>query len=287
MVGNPEPREGERWAYRARQIDDVVEVEVLKLGTQRPARVLVRFADDRFEGRQEWVSPARLKVLWAVDSFREREARWDRIFDLGVGFDDPGDGAANPVFDALIDRDIARMEYREAGACRVSDSDRLAELTGLNPELWAECAESFTEGEDLIVPWPVTEKIATAVARRNPTPLLDAVQKEENEARYQAIHGDRYAGRGGNPDHVIPADICIQVDNEHGRPRRAILRDWCGADAVDRYDELAELRREIRRVGKIAETAIAALRKTGDKRQAEHLARELGTPVEMLRQTSS
>ncbi|MGB7871480.1 MAG: hypothetical protein WBM01_24985 [Mycobacterium sp.] len=52
----------------------------MKLGTQRPARVLVRFVDERFEGRQEWVPPARLKVSWAaVGVFREREARWDRI----------------------------------------------------------------------------------------------------------------------------------------------------------------------------------------------------------------
>lgn len=48
------PQVGESSAYRARQIDDVVEVEVLKLGMQRPPRVLVRFVDERFEGRQEW-----------------------------------------------------------------------------------------------------------------------------------------------------------------------------------------------------------------------------------------
>ena len=54
---------------------DVVEVEVLKLGTQRSARVLVRYVDGRFEGRQEWVPPSRLKVRCAaVDTFREREA---------------------------------------------------------------------------------------------------------------------------------------------------------------------------------------------------------------------
>lgn len=287
MAENPEPQEGETWAYRARQIDDVVEVEVLKRGTQRPARVLVRFVDEHFEGRQEWVPPARLKVRWAaVDAFREREARWDRVFDLGVGFDDPGDGAANEVFDALIDRDIARMEYREAGACRISDSPRLAKLTGLDPETWTRRDEAFRDGETLVVPWPVTEKIAAAVARRHPTALLDAVRNEENEARDHAIHGHRYTGRGANPDHVIPADICIQVDNEHGKPRRSILRQWCGADAVDGFDELAELRKEIHRVGQVAEAAITALRKAGMKREAEHLARELGTPVEILRHTT-
>ncbi|CAN5378311.1 hypothetical protein BH10ACT9_BH10ACT9_41240 [soil metagenome] len=275
---------GQSWAYRARQVDDVVEVEVLKPGTQRPPRVLVRFVDERFEGRQEWVPPARLKVRWeAVDTFRASEARWDRIFDLGRGFDDPADGAATEVFTALIAADIARMEYREAGACRITDSDRLTELTGLDAAVWLHCPEGFTEGADLVVPWPVTEQIAAAAARRNPAPILEAVHNEENEARYHAVHGHWYRGRGSRPDYTIPAEICIKVDNEHGKPRRAILRQWCGAEAADRYDELVELRKEIHRVGQIAETAIGELRKAGRKQQAEHLARQLGTPVDMLR----
>ena len=71
---------GESWAYRARSVDVLVEVVVVRLGTQRPARVFVRFVDDRFEGRQEWVPPSRLKVRWeAVDEFRERERLWERV----------------------------------------------------------------------------------------------------------------------------------------------------------------------------------------------------------------
>jgi hypothetical protein len=75
----------------------------------------VRFVDERFEGRQEWVPPARLKVPWAaVGVFRQREARWDRIDKLGIG-DEPVSRAAEEVFEALIEHDIARIEYREAG----------------------------------------------------------------------------------------------------------------------------------------------------------------------------
>lgn len=62
MPEAPEVQPGERWTYRARRIDDLVEVEVIKIGTQKPARVQVRFVDERFEGRQEWVPPARLNV---------------------------------------------------------------------------------------------------------------------------------------------------------------------------------------------------------------------------------
>ncbi|MBX7433787.1 hypothetical protein JDV09_16975 [Mycobacterium sp. Y57] len=265
-----------------------MQVEVLKLGTQRPPRVQVRWVDESFEGRQEWVPPARLKVRWeAVDGFRTSEAHWDRIFELGRGFDDPYDGAATEVFDALIAREVARMEYREAGACRITDPARLGELTGLDSAVWAECPDRFTAGDDLVVPWPVTEQIAAAVARRNPTPILENVHNEENEARYQAIHGHRYRGRGANPDHVIPPEICIHVDSKLGKPRRAILGQWCGVEAADRFDELVELRKEIHRVGQIAEAAIAALRKAGHKPEAEHLARQLGTPVEMLRHHDS
>jgi hypothetical protein len=57
-----------------RQTDPLVEVEVMRIGTTRPARALARFVDDSFEGKQEWVPPARLKVPWVdVDRFRRRE----------------------------------------------------------------------------------------------------------------------------------------------------------------------------------------------------------------------
>jgi hypothetical protein len=227
-------------------------------------------------------------VRWdGVDAYREHEARWNRIYAVGLSLDDPGEYAAEEVFDALIGSDVVRIGYREAGACRISDPGRLAVVTGLSPETWTQCPEAFYEGDDLVVPWPITEKIAVAAALRNPQPLLDAVQNEENEARYHAVHGKIYRGRGKTPDDVISPEICRKVDNEYGRPRRALIRSWCGADAVDRYDELAELRKEIHRVGQIAEAAIGALRKAGQKWEADHLARQLGTPVEMLRYSPS
>lgn len=275
---------GEFWAYRARRIDEVVQVEVLKLGTQRPSRVLVRWADESFEGRQEWVPPARLKVRWdGVDAFRAYESRWDRIDALGIG-DEPVHRAAEEVFDAVIDEAVARMDYRESGAGRITDSDRLGELTGLDSAVWSQCPQAFTEGADLVVPWPVTLEIVIAAAGRNPAPILELVRSGEAKAQYEAVHGHWYRGYGSRPDHTVPADICIQVDNEHGKPVRALLRQWCGVPAVARFDELAELRKEIRRVGQIAEAAVEALRKAGRKAEAEHFARALGTPVEMLRQ---
>ena len=94
---------GEPWAYRARQVDPLVEVVVVRLGMQKPARLLVRFVADEFEGREEWVPPARLKVPWSgVEEFRAREERWDRIYAGGPGRDDPREDAAGEVFELLI-----------------------------------------------------------------------------------------------------------------------------------------------------------------------------------------
>ena len=73
----------ESWAYRARSMDELVEVRILRIGTNRPARVLVRFVAEVFEGREEWVPPGRLKVLWsAVEEFLANERRWAAVTDV-------------------------------------------------------------------------------------------------------------------------------------------------------------------------------------------------------------
>jgi hypothetical protein len=81
--------------------DPLACVEVLRFGTTRPARVRVRFVDDAFEGRKDWVPPARLKVPWAE---RERwlacEARWCRVQgDLAETQETPERRAALHVLD--------------------------------------------------------------------------------------------------------------------------------------------------------------------------------------------
>jgi hypothetical protein len=61
----------EMWAYRLRSVDDVTPVRVLRLGTKKPALLLVRFEDPSREGHDERVPPARLKAPWAdAETFR-------------------------------------------------------------------------------------------------------------------------------------------------------------------------------------------------------------------------
>lgn len=277
---------GESWAYRARQVDDLVEVKVLRLGTQRPARVLVRFVDDAFEGREEWVPPARLKVLWDdVAEYRAREERWDRIIEAGLPLDDSREDAAETVLEILFDRHEVSIGYREAGAIHINDPGRFASRLGLDVAQLVDHPLAFVEDEELIAPWPVTELVVTTASRKNPTPVLEYIANEERKAAHEAIHGHW----SGSPrrGHYFEPEICVKLENEHYRPRREIMRAWCGPDAAERFDELVELRKEIRRVGDIAQAAVDALHAAGEVSEAARLRRDLGTPVEGLQFTAT
>lgn len=275
---------GERWAYRARQVDELVEVRVLRLGTQRPAWVLVRFVDDAFEGREEWVPPARLKVPWAdVAPFRERGQAWDRVREAGIPDDDPRVQAAEQVFELLFDNEDASVCYRDAGALRVGDPDALAARLGLDVRQIADHPLAFTDGEAVIAPWEVTELVVTTAARQNPDPILEFVASEERQAAREAIHGRWWRGGRRGSDSFWEPEDCVEFDRKYYGARRELMRSWCGADAINRVDELTELRKEIRRVGKVAEAAIKALRAAGHQMEAARFEDELGMPVEMLR----
>ena len=75
---------------------------VVRFGVKTPQRVLVRFVDDEFEGRQDWVPPARLKVPWSgVDEYVARERRWDEVLRPSAGVSLTEELAASSVFDML------------------------------------------------------------------------------------------------------------------------------------------------------------------------------------------
>lgn len=274
---------GESWAYRARQIDPLVEVSVVRLGTQKPARVLVRFVDDEFEGREDWVPPARLKILWnEVDEYRAREERWDRIYATGLDLDDPREDAAEEVLELLIDDEVASIGYRRGGAISISQPQVLADQLGLQVEQLTGHPDSYIEDGVVIAPWEITELVVRTAAEKSPEPIRQRVWEGEQKARYEAIHGG-YLSASRGTDMYVSAEHSIEFDNDYRKPQRKVLRSWCRIEAVERFDELVELRKEIKRVGDVAQRAITALPAAGHASQASQLERELGTPVEMLR----
>ena len=277
-----EPSPGAAWAYRARQADPLVEVVVMKIGSRRPIRVLIRFVDPSFEGLEEWVPPARLRVPWVeVETFEAKEGRWGAVLAAYAERDEREADAAEIVFERLIPEGVARLwDYRADGVVAIDDVAGLARLLGLDPvELHDPL--SFVEDGHLIVSWPVTRRIAMRAAGLTPDPIMQYVEHEEADARHEATYGRVYRQRGG-PTHIEP-EICISIDEERGAPVRGILRSWCGAEAVDRWEELRELRLEVLRLGELVQAAADEPRRHDARREADDIVQRLGIPVEVLR----
>jgi hypothetical protein len=273
----PDVAVGEHWAYRARLADPLVEVIVIRLGVKAPRRVLVRWADDAFEGQQDWVPPARLKAPWPqVEAFQEHERRWDEAVAMADGYPESVREAVGMVFDLLVDERLARLGWNaEAGIIRVRDEAALAASLRVEPDALTHDAAFVDDGE-LILPMPTAMLIARRAAERDPDAVLRYVEHEEADARREAVHGRYYPARGRNSGFSVSAEECRADDEARDAPVRAVLREWAGAEPAGRRAEVAAAREEAARLAAIATAALDALRNSGHTRTANRIERELG-----------
>ena len=140
-------------------------------------------------------------------------------------------------------------------------------------EVWAYRArrqDPFEEDGDLISPWPVAIAVARRATEREPHKVLADVEKDEPYARRDSTYG-RWSSRRRREEDWISPEVCQRVDGEHGQPIRAMLRAWCGADAVDLHGEIAALRSNASSADKVAQEAIEVLRRHGHTRDANDL----------------
>jgi len=273
-----EPAVGDVRAYRARRGEPLAQVIVVRYGVKTPRRVLVRFVEDEFEGRQNWVPPARLKALWHdVDAYMARERRRDAVVGASLAYDAPEESAASIVFDLLMDSGLATLGYNATrGVVKIHDVEGLAAFLDLDPVDLRADPLSFEEDGDLIAPWSVTYTIARRAAERDPHAILRHVEREEAQARRETVFGTSYPKRAQSKTWDVSPETCAQVDEEHGKPVRVLLREWCGQEAVDLRGELVELRKEVARLAALAQSALDAMRRDGHIREADRLEGEFG-----------
>jgi hypothetical protein len=179
------------------------------------------------------------------------------------------------VFDLLIDPDLAGLAHRSPGVCAISDVNGLSRVLDLDADELRTDPRSFEDEGDLIVPWPVMEMIARRAAERNPEPMLRHVEKQEAEQQQGKIYGIRFR-RTKHDDGYLTADQVAELDEEPiHRPCRDLMRQWCGADAVESRDDMRQLRAEVRRLGMLTLEATKILREAGSKRDAARIERQL------------
>ncbi|MFJ8536830.1 hypothetical protein [Streptomyces sp. NPDC093591] len=279
---------GERWAYRmAPHHGPVEEVEVLKIGTQRPLRIKVLFVAEQAEGREEWVPSARLRIRWQdKDAWLAHEKRWSELTKDSPDDEDTAFRAITILHDEHLWEELVSfgVNYRDRGVLYIEDVPALAGLLDVPENFFRTDPRAFSDSEGtLIAPWPTTLEVACLLARTKADHLVTLLDEQERQAQRAAIHGRYYRGRGKNPGTYISPEICAEVDRS-SKPARDLLRQWCGTEAVESFEELKALRAEVLRIGKLMEQAIGCLRQTGQAKAADRFERELGIPLEALRQ---
>ncbi|MFI0156697.1 hypothetical protein [Streptomyces lydicus] len=171
--------------------------------------------------------------------------------------------------------------YRERGVLYLHDVPALAALLHVPEDFFHADPRTFTDEGTLTAPWPTTLATARLIAKTHAEALVAHLALTEEQAQRDAIYGRYYRGRGKSPGTYIEPEICAEVDREH-KPGRDLVREWCGAEAVDHLAELTALRTEVLRIGKLMEHAIQMLRQSGQTKAAERLERQLGVPLNAL-----
>ena len=275
---------GEEWAYRARAVDEITPVRIIKVGVRQPPRVIVRFLDESYEGREEWVPPGRLQVAWAdVRSWQARQDRWERVAIPSEGiYDTPEYWAASTVFDVVVPEEILHMAYRgSAGVLCVSDLDKAAELLEVHPSVFVEDSRTFLDDDGTtIVPWTTTLTLAKSSAPKHVDAILRRVERDERKNGQRAIYGEYDKGRK-NAWYTSP-EVCAEL-NAEWEPVHRLLREWCGRDAVVDRDEIRNLQTEILRIAQVAQKAITALEEAAGSKAVKSLKQELGVSIETIR----
>jgi hypothetical protein len=265
---------GDRWAYRERGTDALAEVAIVRVGIKTPPRVRVRWVDDQFEGREDWVPPDRLKVPWPDrETFRAWEERWRAVREPADDVPEPVRYAADQVIGLLVAPEVATTGYNaQNGVIKIYDPDGLAAFLAIEGNELRSAPAAFEEEGALVASMTTLVRVAQRAAELHPDAVLLEVEREEADIRRAAVHGRSYGRRGGH-DWTEP-EVCVRIETDFNMPRLAILREWCGDD-TRRHDEFVEIREEARRLARLVRSAIDVMGKAGLSPQASKLEKEL------------
>ncbi|MEU9127487.1 PE-PGRS family protein [Kitasatospora sp. NPDC048540] len=271
----------ENWAYRAQPKllgGAVRRVEIVRVGgPRRSAQVHVRFLEGEEAGLQEWVTQASLVARWAdVEVFRADDAAELRLTEASRQVrKSPEFEAARTILGFVRPKSQVRLRkgVADAGVLELADLDATAQRLGLDPaELRADPMVYENHSGLCLAGWPVVERIARRVAEMLAEEILPEVdRRQESVDRERAVPSWHSWERRRDEGKLKAEDDALRT-----------IREWCGQERVDRYDELLALREEVERLNTLIERAVKALRERGHGVIASTIERDLGVRISSL-----
>ncbi|KUJ70336.1 PE-PGRS family protein [Streptomyces albus subsp. albus] len=271
---------GEHWAYRARlkELGSAVRrVEIVRVGgSGRSGWLHVRFLEGDDAGLQEWVNPSSLVARWEdVEAFRADDASELALAEASRGVRGSADLEAARLVIGFV-RPKSKLRLRrgvaDAGILEMSRLDEGARLVGMDPaELRGEPMIHENREGLCLAGWPVAERIARHVAGRFAEDILPELDRRQQAIEQERTQSSWYS-YSLRDDRKLDAEATVL----------RTVREWCGQDKADRYDELVALRDEVIRLGKLVERSVKALRDRGHGVIASTIERDLGVHISSL-----
>jgi hypothetical protein len=186
------------------------------------------------------------------------------------------------VFFTLIDLEHVadNVRRRPDGATRIFDLAALSSQTGIPVSELTNHPDVLSDRDgSLLVPWPLTLRIAKAVAGREPEPLVKWIRKKENLIEIESVTGHEAPSWITGESFHVTGERLLEYYESTTRPEIECLMDWIGAGEPWKGRDVGEARAELSRVGEIALRAILELKRLRSNRNADALLQELLDPL--------
>lgn len=266
---------GQVWAFRdqSKAIGEPIHrVEILRsTGPRKQGDFHVRFLDNEESGLQEWVSRNQLVAPWtAIEAFQEDERRWIDVLEKSDAvYGTPAFSAAKLIFAELRPKSLVRFRHTraDAGVIEILDVNAFVKKCKVDPEMLLNLEWVFTDRHGtLIAPWPATRVLAQQLAQEFGGSLLEQMLDREKAFREELASNRLWSSQQERYDKELKG---LQ-------PIIEVLREWCGAEEVERYDELRALQQEVERLGELVLRAVQELRSRKFHAIAATIERDLG-----------
>lgn len=277
---------GEIWAFRenSRALGEPVHrVEIVK-PRYNNGMIRVRRLDGEDAGLQEWVHPSSLLCTWDEADLRIGDEQ--RVLAVRAASADAQGSVEHEAAVFVIGHcglgrrvNLGRSKA-ELGVMRIDKAAKVGDELGLDlSELARENPSAFTDRNGtLVAPWPMALTVVKKVAGACAEVILPELEREEAEFRSQALYGY-------NPGYLRARGTRKEQSQPDRTKAHELVRDWCGGEPVERFDELLALRAEVVRLGGLIERAVTALRQRGASATAATIERDLGVPISTLMDT--
>ncbi len=283
---------GNRFAYRERVRaygEPVRPVEVTKEGPPRSNKARVRWLDGEYEGLEEWVPKMRLLAPWEeAEALLEDERRM--LAAVAVSEDEGSDEvkweAVGEVFGMMSrvsdpsEEVILGYKAVEEDLLVIQNLDAAARRLGLDKEEMLDELYAFVDRSGWYkAPFRTAIKVAKHCCRRFPHEVLGRIKKDEDKLRQELVSGN-----------LVPPDswwVDSARHREHAEERlrelepiHALIREWCGQEASEEFDQVQALREEVDRLRNLVQETAWWLKHNGHPVKAGLLRKELGRIAE-------